>query len=132
MPSRGFLKPDPLERRVKVQFTATQEQALHVKADGLGMTIAAYVRQLVLADLEPGTVKAPSDQKSRQRSTMLLAAELHALAMQVKKLGTNVNQLSKQANTGMVPLTRAEVTYLLNQHQVLMSHVSSSIEKLLA
>lgn len=116
---------------MKVQLTAPLEQALQGRADDVGMTVSAYVRQLVLADLDPG-VKPPSEQKSRQRSMMLLAAELHGLAMQVKKLGTNVNQMSKQANTGMVPLTRGEVTYLLNQHQVLLSHVTSTIEKLLA
>ena len=63
---------------------------------------------------------------------MLELAELHELAMQIKKLGTNVNQLAKQANQGMVPIERREITYMLNQHQLVMSNAIAAIEKSLA
>ena len=59
---------------------------------------------------------------------MLHLAEVHQLAMQIKKLGTNLNQLAKQANTGMVPISREEILYILNQHQLLMSHALSMFE----
>jgi hypothetical protein len=52
--------------------------------------------------------------------------------MQIKKLGTNINQLARQANAGMVPISRAEVIYMLNQHQVVMSKAIAALERALA
>ena len=133
MPNEGYRKPDPLTQRVKVQFSKAQEDAIAQKADENGLTVAGYIRAVVLADMETSTTAgAAGPRQARKHATMLEVAELHALAMQVKKLGTNVNQLAKQANAGMVPISRNEVVYLLNQHQLLMSNAISTVEKLLA
>lgn len=130
MPVNGFVKREPLDRRVKVQFTAVQEMQLMAKAEAVAMTVSGYMRALALADIDPSECLKPA--QSRSQAAMLQVAEFHALAMQVKRLGTNVNQLARQANAGMVPVTRAEANYLLNQHQVLMSHAKAVLEKLLA
>lgn len=122
-----------LDNRVKVQFTDEQIALLAQRHEALGLTASAYVRSLVLRDLEIASVRdALSARKASKHASMLNVAELHTLAMQVKKLGTNVNQLAKQANAAMVPITRAEVIYMLNQHQLLMSKAIATVEKLLA
>jgi hypothetical protein len=122
-----------LSQRVKVQFSSAQQQAVDARADAVGMTTAGYLRSLALQDLDLARgAEAPSSKKARQHATMLQVAELHALAMQVKRLGTNVNQMAKQANSGMVPITRPEVIYILNQHQLLMSQATAAVEKMLA
>ena len=131
MPFHGNTKADALTARVKVQFTPAQSQSVSARADALGMTLAGYLRSLALNDIgqaEPTTTKA----RLRKQEHLAHVAELHALAMQVKRLGTNVNQLAHQANVGMVPLARAEVIYMLNQHQVLMSQAEAAVERMLA
>jgi Bacterial mobilisation protein (MobC) len=132
MPPRGHTKSEPLANRVKVQFNDAQLQALTEQADATGQTIAGYLRSTVLMSLEDAVAKPAWPTKARHHAAMLNLAEMHALAMQVKKLGTNVNQLAKQANQGMVPITRAEVVYMLNQHQLVLSNAIAALEKALA
>lgn len=130
MPSHGDTRREPLTVRVKVQFTAAQAQSIDARADALGMTIAGYLRTLALADL--GQAEPTSRHRARMHENLTRIAELHALAMQVKRLGVNVNQLAHQANVGLVQVTRAEVIYMLNQHQLLMSDAHAAIERMLA
>lgn len=124
---------DLLTTRLKVQFTTSQANDLSHRAEAVGMTVAGYVRFLVISDLEAhGPNPAAAQRKARKHDIMLRVAELNALAMQVKRLGVNINQMAHQANTGMVPISRAEVVYILNQHQLLMSNAIAAVEKLLA
>lgn len=133
MPSHGPTRPDALLVRIKVQFSAAQNEAVTERADALGMTVAGYLRSLALQDLSLETTpRKPTARQIRDRAMLMQVAEFHALAMQVKRLGVTVNQLAKQANTGMVPLSRTEVLYMLNQHQILMSHAKAAVEKMLA
>ena len=130
MPSYGFKKDDPLDTRLKVQFSASHTALIRQAADMVGMTVSAYIRAIVLAHLEETPQEqVPTPSTARQHAAMLELAELHELAMQIKKLGTNVNQLAKQANQGMVPIERREITYMLNQHQLVMSSAVAAIEK---
>jgi len=128
MPSHGFKKDDPLDERLKVQFSAAHTALIRQAADMVGMTVSAYIRGIVLAHLEE-IPDAPKPSKARHHAAMLELAQLHELAMQIKKLGTNVNQLAKQANQGMVPIERREIAYMLNQHQLVMSSAVAAIEK---
>ena len=129
MPAKGFQKREPLDRRVKVQFTSAQLAHVDQRAAACGMTNAAYLRLLALKDAGVADKLPKAD---RNRANTLLLAEVHLLAMQVKKLGINFNQLARQANTGMVPLTRAEVVYFSNQHQLMLARTAALFEKLLA
>lgn len=130
--SSSAKKPTPLDQRIKVQFSTDHLAILDQRCEAVGMQRASYVRAVVLKDLELANPQGtPSAKKAANHASMLNVAELHTLAMQVKKLGTNVNQLAKQANQAMVPITRAEVLYMLNQHQLLMSKAIATVEKML-
>jgi hypothetical protein len=128
MPVKGFHKPEPMDHRVKVQFTATQSVLIDERAAACGLTTAAYLRELALNDV--GILAKPPKPK-RTRDATLQLAEIHQLAMQVKKLGVNFNQLARQANTGMVPLSRNEIVYFSNQHQLMLARIAAVFEKLL-
>jgi len=132
MPASGHTKTDPLSNRIKVQFTDAQAEALARQADATGQTIAGYIRSTVLMTIEDVAAKPPRPATARHHAAMLQLAEMHALAMQIKKLGTNINQLARQANAGMVPISRAEVIYMLNQHQLVMSKAVATLERALA
>ncbi len=129
MPAKGFQKREPLDRRVKVQFTNAQFAQVDQRAAACGLTNAGYLRALALNDA--GVAEKPV-KADRNRSQTLQLAEVHQLAMQVKKLGVNFNQLARQANSGMVPLTRAEITYFSNQHQLMLAKIAAMFEKMLA
>ncbi|ODA66042.1 Bacterial mobilization protein (MobC) [Methyloligella halotolerans] len=131
MPASGHTKTDPLSNRIKVQFTDAQVDALARQANATGQTVAGYIRATVLTTLEDRSAKTNRPSTARHHAAMLQLAEMHALAMQIKKLGTNINQLARQANAGMVPISRAEVIYMLNQHQVVMSKAISALERAL-
>jgi hypothetical protein len=128
MPARGHQKPDPVDHRIRVQLTAVQARRLAQLADDAGVSQSEYMRSL-LDSAGGGAVTAPKPR--RQSGPMLQLVEIHELAMQVKKLGTNINQLAHQANTGMVPLTRAEVEHMLARHEALMVQAIAVIEKAL-
>ena len=83
-----------------------------------------------LLDSAGGTSVKPLKAK-RQSGTMLQLVEIHQLAMQVKKLGTNINQLAHQANVGLVPLRRDEVTAMLAAHEQLMLRAIAYVERTL-
>ena len=128
MPVKGFQKPAPLDRRVKVQFTVEQLAQVDERAAACGVPTARYLRELALHDA--GLQQKPP-KPSSTRDAMLQLAEIHQLAMQVKKLGVNFNQLARQANTGMVPLTRNEIVYFSNQHQLMLARIAAVFEKLI-
>ena len=54
------------------------------------------------------------------------------IAFQLKKVGTNLNQLAKQANSGLAPITRNEVVYFMNTHQRILTLSVAALEKVLA
>ncbi|ADP70665.1 mobilization protein [Rhodomicrobium vannielii ATCC 17100] len=126
MPARGYQKPDPVDRRIRVQLTDAQAEKLARLSDGAGVSQSEYMRSL-LDGVGAATPKEPPKPK-RASPAMLKLVEIHELAMQVKKLGTNVNQLARQANTGMVPLTRREIEAMLAQHEALLKAAITVIE----
>jgi len=128
MPPRGFQKPEPLDQRLKVNLTAAEYMAVASRADAAGMTISAYVRQLVAIDLGHAA-KAPK--RRADRHTLELLAEVHMLAMQVKRIGVNVNQMARQANTGMVPLTSSELRVMQSQIAAAMERAVALFDKVL-
>lgn len=128
MPPKGFVKPEPVDRRLKVGLSASDYDAVSARAANAGMTTAAYVRHLIAFDLGQGASppKARSD-----RNTLALLAEVHLLAMQVKKIGVNVNQMARQANTGLVPLTIAEMRVMQAQVGAAMEQAVRLFDKVL-
>lgn len=118
----------PGDNRERATFTPEERLVLESNAAACGMTKARYIHDVVVASW----TSAPPPRPKRGTDKSKLVAELNVLAWQIGKLGTNVNQLAKQANTGMVQVSRAEIQYLLNQQQVLMSKVSGAVEAVLA
>jgi hypothetical protein len=117
-----------LRRRLKVPFTDEEAARLKAKAQEAGMTDAKYMRQAVLAAM--GEAEKPKQKKGA--AIHLMIHLLSVLIIQMKKLGTNINQLAHQANAGMVPVSRAETQYMLNAHQILLSKATAAVESLLA
>lgn len=130
MPARGHRKTDQLDAVLKIRVTKDQRSQVDALAEACGVTSSRLVRDLIDQALAgAATIKPPKPERNREK--MLQAVDIHELAMQVKKLGTNVNQLARQANAGVVPISRAEVQYVLNQHQMLMSRAIAAVEKAL-
>ncbi len=76
--------------------------------------------------------QAPPPKRKAAVSKNELAHEISMIAFQLKKIGTNLNQMSKQANTGLVPITEREIHYFLNMHQRVLTMSSAALEKVLA
>ena len=92
MPPKGFRKPEPIACRIKVGLSENAHECLTSIADAAGMTTSDYIRRLIEADAD----RSPSPQRPVQnRHTLLLPAEIHDLAIQIRKLGSNVNQLAR-------------------------------------
>ena len=130
MPARGYQKHDQLDAILKLRVTTAQREEIDDLAGRCGVTSSALVRDLIGQALSGAETLQPP-KPACNRESLLRTAEVHQLAMQVKKLGTNINQLARQANAGMVPLSRPEVQYMLNQHQLLISRAIAAIEKAL-
>jgi Bacterial mobilisation protein (MobC) len=128
MPAKGHQKSDPVDKRIRVQLTVAQAAQLARLADDARVSQSEYMRSL-LDSANGAVVKVPKPK--RQSGTMLQLVEIHELAMQVRKLGTNINQLARQANVGMVPLSRGEVEQMLSRHEELMLKAIAVIEKAL-
>jgi hypothetical protein len=128
MPAKGHQKTDPVDRRIRVQLTAAQAERLVRLAADAGVSQSEYMRKL-LDSAACGSTKVPKTR--RESGTMLQLVEIHELAMQVKKLGANVNQLARQANTGLVPLRREEIQAMLAHHEQLMLQAIAYVERAL-
>jgi len=116
---------DKLVRGPKLSLTDAEHTRLADEAKACGMTQAKYMRQAVTAMWN----QTPKPKRKPGRDVQELTHALSLMAFQVKKLGTNVNQLAHQANAGMVPITEPEIRYVLNQHQLLMSAIIAAVEK---
>lgn len=127
-PKRGE-RSAPLRNRLRVQYSDQQLEALKAKAASVAMTVTAYCRWAVLSSMGLRSDQKPTSPRTVREQQKI--AELSLLGYRLGKLGSNVNQLARQANTGMVPLSRAEVQYMLNQHQVVMSELQAGMERLL-
>jgi hypothetical protein len=124
MPAKGSRKPDRLSRRKKVQVSCALEAAIRERAVAAGMSEARWMRLVLEAAV--GLGDGPT-KRAVPLNARLLAA-FNDCWVQLRKLGTNVNQLAHQANTGMVPLTRAETVYVTNHHQLVLAKLEALIE----
>ena len=127
MPPKGFAKPEPVDHRLKVGLSAADYDAVATRASDAGMTTAAYVRQLVAHDIGRAAPPKPRN----DASTMALLAEAHLVAMQVKRVGINVNQMARQANSSMLPLTIPELRVMQDQIAEVMEEAMTLFAKVL-
>lgn len=129
MPAKGSQKrSERLCRRRQVAFSDAELLRVQNAAKASGKNQAKFMREAVLAAMGD----APPPKKKRNVVSDEATAELARTNYLLSNLSKNVNQLARQANTGMVQVRRAEVEYLLNQHQITLSRAMAVMEKLLA
>lgn len=120
---------DPAATVRKKLFLRPDENSLLVKeAKAAALLQQDYMRLAVVAAL----LQASPPKRKPAVSKNELAHEIAMIAFQLKKVGTNLNQLAKQANTAMVPITREEILYFMNTHQRILTMASAALEKVLA
>jgi len=114
--------------RKKVFLTPDENKRLAKEAKLAMLLQQDYMRLAVVAAL----MQVPPPKRKAVMSRNDLAHEIAMVAFQIKKAGTNLNQLAKQANNGLVPITRSEVLYFMNTHQRVLTLTTAALEKVLA
>ncbi len=114
--------------RKKLFLTPAENTLLEKEAKAAKLLQKDYLRLCVVAAM----TQAPPPKRKAVVSKNELAHEISMIAFQLKKLGNNLNQMAKQANTGLVPITEREIYYFLNMHQRVLTMSSAALEKVLA
>lgn len=107
MPSRGYRKGiddsrTPLPRQIYTRTTDADHRALVDEADARNMTISKLTRAVLEAHLRHSRAELP-------QSRGVSSAALRELA----RIGNNLNQLARQANTGLVAVAESELAACL-------------------
>jgi hypothetical protein len=76
--------------RITIRFTDAELAAVESAAERAGLSVAAYIRQLVVGAVPPRQSRRPPIERAR----------LAEILGHVGKLGSNVNQLAKYGNLG--------------------------------
>ena len=98
-------KAKVINRRKKVSVPPDLDRKIKRRAEDCRMAESKWMRG-VLEVAVGDAVKLPA--RKRVKDADRLAHDINQVGVQLKRLGTNVNQLAKQANAGMVAVTRAE------------------------
>lgn len=133
MPAKATRKLYPLANRLSTNVDQKVLEAFREKAVAAGLSDARYLRQLIEADV--GSAVAAPALKRRQMQQMhsdALAHEINQVGLLLRKVGVNVNQLAKQANAGMVPITRTEAVHMMTEIELAMSRALAALERVLA
>lgn len=90
MPRRGYRKPasEAFTERLEVRFSEAQFAALRERAEDAGLPLATYARA------------ALTGETPRRRPTRIAQDAIRQLA----KIGNNLNQLTRKANSGNFPV----------------------------
>lgn len=102
--------------RIKVQYAPSD--AARLKAAIAPKKLATHLHDLSLAALG-----RPVSSPARPGPTSQLAAEIAVATYQLRKIGNNLNQLAKQANAGMVAVTRPEMEQVLVEVAEALGHI---------
>lgn len=114
--------------RKKLFLTPAENVLLEKEAKAAKLLQRDYMRLAVVAAL----TQAPPPRRKAVMGKIELAHEISMIAFQLKKIGNNLNQMAKQANTGLVPITEREIYYFLSLHQRVLTMSSAALEKVLA
>ncbi|HEX2842158.1 MobC family plasmid mobilization relaxosome protein [Hyphomicrobium sp.] len=114
--------------RKKLFLTPSESTLLEKEAQAAKLLQRDYLRLAVVAAM----TQAPPPRRKAVVSKNDLAHEISMIAFQLKKIGNNLNQMAKQANTGLVPITEREIYYFLSLHQRVLTMSSAALEKVLA
>lgn len=115
--------------RVRSYMTDDELKAFKALCTAHGSTEAQMVRTLVMAAVAGQKPPAPKPEKSRQVDELI--AGINGLHIQLRKVGTNLNQIAHQANSGMVPVSRNEILAVFLTVQKAAAAVQTAALKLL-
>jgi len=105
---------DPKNRRLTLRLTGSQFEQLSASANRAGMSLGALLRVKAFGGRDPRAVRRPPVE----------VRELARLYGEIGKIGCNVNQLARHANTTRaLPLLGELQTanfYLMEMHSALM------------
>jgi hypothetical protein len=109
MPRRGYRKglhdaKAPLPRYVRTRLTDETFAALSAEASSRGITMSALARLIMLAHAAAQRAELP-----HRRGTDA------ALLRQFVRIGNNLNQLARQANAGVVPVSAEDLRACLDR-----------------
>lgn len=108
MPRRGYRKglddsKEPLPCYVRTRLSEVSFATLKAEASARGITRSALARMIVTAHLKT------------QRAELPHRRENAALLRQFVRIGNNLNQLARQANSGMVTVSANELRACLDR-----------------
>ena len=109
MPRRGHRKPLPLARQVYFRVSEGDYDQLRQEASLRCCTVSALLNGIVAGhchDHPPSLPKA--------------AAHQAALTRELARIGNNLNQLSRQANTGAFPINPADLQACLDANLAIL------------
>ncbi len=103
MPSRGYRKGtsdnrEPVTRSVRTHITENEFNYLDGQCAARSLTMSKLLRTLVTAFVQQRRAELPQPRGTN-------AAALRELC----RIGNNLNQLAKQANVGLVPVSAIEL-----------------------
>lgn len=90
------VKDEPRDCFKTFRFTEAELARLEARAQARGQTLSAYVRSVVLEP--PSTGTAASEITKKLHTPVRRDFAKQALAEQVRKVGTNLNQIAKRLN----------------------------------
>ncbi len=107
MPSRGYRKGvsdnrQPVPCSIRTHITAAEKRRLASDAKTRSLTLSKLLRALVRGHLNNQRAELPHPNSTNGNALRELT-----------RIGNNLNQLARQANTGMVPLGEAELKRVL-------------------
>lgn len=94
---------EKLVDRIKVQYAPSETARLRKEAEARNVKLAAYIREASL------TKQAVAGSRVKGSETLKLSAEMAMYTAHLRRIGNNINQLAKQANSGMVAVTHEEM-----------------------
>lgn len=124
-------EPDSRLRTNRVRTYMTDDELAAFKAlcAAHGSTEAQMVRTLVMSAIIGQKPPPPRPEKSRQTDELI--AGINTLHVHLRKIGTNLNQIARQANTGLVPVSRNEVLAVFHTVQQAAAAVHTAALKVL-
>jgi hypothetical protein len=122
------VKDDPRDCFKTFRFTAGEVTRLEARARARGQTLSTFVRTALLGRDEPetgpswGSGRAPSAAEPPAPQTRRLDPAMRILIDQVRRVGTNLNQIAHRMNELRIPPPR-ELTLILDEIRGLVRKV---------
>ncbi|MGK5533435.1 plasmid mobilization protein [Streptomyces sp. URMC 129] len=102
---RGRRDDEPRARRLNLTLGDDEHQALVAAAAEAGLSVGAYAAQAAVAVARNQITPAPNDERER-------LVELANARVELRRIGTNLNQLAARANAG-APVPAAQLDAVL-------------------